>query len=244
MKAIGYRTLALMLIGVSPLHAQTQVPHVFQSGQPAHAAEVNANFDALESAADDSLSRVSTLEGEVAANTSDIVANANQIQSNTDAIVIGDAALANRLPPIVVDGNGDEIGQLITIGENLWNVMAINQFGYIVNISFQDGALHRDGLVYESADCSGTPYARTWGTFSGLVLISYDSLGNPGLYYVDKTATPVMNLPMCSSSFESGCEISTVCGTETVWPVSRNEPTVTGVTNAAYALPIRVQKGK
>ena len=43
---------ALSLLPLSAL-AQTQVPNVFEDGTPASAAEVNANFDALETAIDD-----------------------------------------------------------------------------------------------------------------------------------------------------------------------------------------------
>ena len=192
--------------------AQTPVPHVFESGQPARASEVNENFDALSSNVD---------------------ANSNAISAMGDS-------LATRLPPVVVDGNGNKIGQLISIGENLSSVIAINQFGYVVNISFFDGSLSRWGLLYESADCSGTPYTSTYYNFGGLVLIAYDSLGNPGLYYIDKAAVPVKNLSVGSSSFQQGCE--TASGTETAWPVSTNDPAITGVSSATYPLPIRINQ--
>jgi len=42
----------MLLLPLSAL-AQTQVPNVFEDGTPATAAEVNANFDALETAIDD-----------------------------------------------------------------------------------------------------------------------------------------------------------------------------------------------
>ena len=42
-----------LLLCLSPFaFAQTQLPNVFEDGQPAKAAEVNANFDALEAAFD------------------------------------------------------------------------------------------------------------------------------------------------------------------------------------------------
>ena len=219
--------------------AQTQVPHVFQSGQPALAAEVNANFDELESVADESLSRVSALEGEVAANNSDIVANANQIQSNTDAIVSGDAALAGRLAPLVFDANGTEIGQLISIGENLWGLLAINQSGYIQNVSFRDGALDGGTLVYQSSDCAGTPFATD--TFGGHVQTYFDSFGNPNLYYVDKAAGPISNFTSGSLSFERGCFVQSDLNS-VVWPVTVNDPSVTGISSLSYSLPIRIER--
>ena len=40
----------IALIAAGPALAQTQVPHQFQAGEPARAAEINENFSALESA--------------------------------------------------------------------------------------------------------------------------------------------------------------------------------------------------
>ena len=40
------------LVASASAIAQTQVPNVFEDGKPAKAAEVNANFDALEAAID------------------------------------------------------------------------------------------------------------------------------------------------------------------------------------------------
>jgi len=58
MKAIS--AMLLMLSGVSAF-AQTQVPNDFQVGQPARAAEVNANFDALETAIDQNADAVQNI---------------------------------------------------------------------------------------------------------------------------------------------------------------------------------------
>jgi hypothetical protein len=43
--------------------AQTQVPHAFQSGQPARASEVNENFDALEAVIDQNTTDIEQLQG-------------------------------------------------------------------------------------------------------------------------------------------------------------------------------------
>src|SRR5210317_1557474 len=47
-----HASVVVALVCTASAQAQTQVPHDFQSGQPARAAEVNANFDALETAID------------------------------------------------------------------------------------------------------------------------------------------------------------------------------------------------
>ena len=49
---LGYASIAI---------GQTEVPNTFQAGQPARAAEVNANFDALESAIDQNANAISQI---------------------------------------------------------------------------------------------------------------------------------------------------------------------------------------
>jgi len=52
----------LLTLGLSSVAAgQTEVPNTFQAGQPARAAEVNANFDALESAIDANATAISQI---------------------------------------------------------------------------------------------------------------------------------------------------------------------------------------
>ena len=55
--------IALMCSGVAV--GQTQVPNDFTAGQPARAAEVNANFDALETAIDQDISEIAALQDQV-----------------------------------------------------------------------------------------------------------------------------------------------------------------------------------
>lgn len=68
------RATLLTIALVIPLSAtaQTQVPNEFQSGTPARAAEVNANFDTLETAIDSNAANI-------AANASDISAVAESV---------------------------------------------------------------------------------------------------------------------------------------------------------------------
>src|SRR4051812_7194615 len=58
----GLVALGLVLLA-GAAHAQTSVPHSFSSGQPARAAEVNANFQALATAINNLTARVDRLEG-------------------------------------------------------------------------------------------------------------------------------------------------------------------------------------
>jgi hypothetical protein len=59
MKALT--VIAGLSLFVSVSQAQTQVPNTFQSGQPARADEVNANFDALETAIDQNTTAISQI---------------------------------------------------------------------------------------------------------------------------------------------------------------------------------------
>ena len=69
--------IVLMISG--NIYAQTQVPNTFQTGQPARAAEVNANFSTLESAANQ--------------NAADILANNSAMQADVVALQAQVAAL-------------------------------------------------------------------------------------------------------------------------------------------------------
>ena len=57
---ISLSAFALLASGVAL--AQTQVPNIFQSGQPARAADVNANFDTLQTAIDQSVADIQQLQ--------------------------------------------------------------------------------------------------------------------------------------------------------------------------------------
>jgi hypothetical protein len=56
MRRVQYTALIFVLFGAAAVQAQTQVPNVFQSGQPARASEVNDNFAAVAAAIDESAS--------------------------------------------------------------------------------------------------------------------------------------------------------------------------------------------
>ena len=155
------------------------------------------------------------------------------------AVTVDKVSSELSLAPIVFDGNNGEIGQLISIGENFWSLLAISQSGYIQSISFQDGTLGQGVLVYQSSDCSGTPYALD--TFVGHVQIYSDSFGIPNLYYIDKVAAPLENFNSGSLSYEAGCFVQDNIGS-TAWPVTINDPSITGISSMSYSPPIRIDR--
>lgn len=84
-------TAALMI--ASTVNGQTQVPNTFQSGQPAIAAEVNANFTTLESAANQNASDISA--NAAAGTATDAVVD--QLYSSIDHQAVVDTAGAPGL---------------------------------------------------------------------------------------------------------------------------------------------------
>ena len=81
--------VALMMFGSS--FAQTQVPNTFQAGQPALAADVNANFSTLESATNQNTADIST-------NAADTQANIAALQAQVAAL---EATVAGMSPSIL-----------------------------------------------------------------------------------------------------------------------------------------------
>ncbi len=90
MKRTRFILVAVSLLFALTANAQTQVPNDFQAGTPARAAEVNENFDALESAVDSNALGIST-------NISDIASSENDIQSlgaSMEALTSGGTGLS------------------------------------------------------------------------------------------------------------------------------------------------------
>jgi hypothetical protein len=140
---------------------QVDVPHSFQGGSPALAAEVNANFDALEVAVDDNAVRIETLESDMEAadmgredNTLGISNNANNIaalqanllgagmQVRVADTVVG-RFLARGTPPIEVEiagsgGTETELAAQRTAVGTTNVLVAVSATGYILSLSTTD----------------------------------------------------------------------------------------------------------
>ena len=78
-------TCAFAMLIAGTTYGQTQVPNTFQSGQPAMAADVNANFSELESAANQNAADIATNAADVSSNASDIAAMGISTQTAIDA---------------------------------------------------------------------------------------------------------------------------------------------------------------
>jgi len=112
---ISIGTFTLLSLGsASALASDLTVPNEFVSGTPAVAADVNANFDAIEAAVDDNDTRITTNTADIATNTADIAdkADAADVTANS-------AAIATKADQSDVDANTANIlSNTTNIGAN------------------------------------------------------------------------------------------------------------------------------
>ena len=145
MNGLRVITIVVGLCVAFAAHAQTQVPNVFQAGEPARAADVNENFSALGEAANDNAANIANNASSIAVNASSIDGNADAIaaansnvsqnvaaiQANLDSIAQVQETIVDRRPSLV-DSNGVEVGRISQIdGSNTFTIEA-NCRGQIV----------------------------------------------------------------------------------------------------------------
>jgi hypothetical protein len=143
------------LAAPSPVPAgDVAIPNTFQSGTPAVAAEVNANFTAVETAVDDNDGRIAALEALVAA-----------LQSRLEALETSQVMALN--PYLSVDAASDPRGPLVQLaGVNLQIVNglddteSVNGLGNLI-IGYDEAntlahiACCSDGAYGDQASCEG-----------------------------------------------------------------------------------------
>ena len=149
-------TVVIGLLAISGLHLvqnavadSLSVPNDFVSGQPARAADVNANFSAVESSVNDNDSR--------------ITANSN--------------AFAQYAAPVVLDGDDNLIGMLVDIDRDVGaDATVLTPQSYFVSIRLGNGSLftYPSLMFFATSNCSGTPYS---DNPSGQVFGAFDAAG-------------------------------------------------------------------
>ena len=108
------RLLAFLLLlpGLALGQTQTEVPHVFEDGQPAKASEVNENFDALETAIDDVSAGADgkTILNGTTAPSSDVGADGDFFLDTANAVLYGPKILGGWGAGISLTGPRGERG--------------------------------------------------------------------------------------------------------------------------------------
>lgn len=158
---------------------QTEVPNTFQAGQSARAADVNANFDTVESAID--------------ANSARIDANETATQNNTLSISqMGGASGVGAF-----DQNGRELGKFmgmrrINADDNTFYVISSKGFVFAIDASGNvDNYLEKSHLYYTGVDCTGNAYINRSGWLNGWalhtgVVTRAGPINSEGLFYTER----------------------------------------------------------
>ncbi len=99
MKAFISELTALAVVVLSSIclvyTGEVNIPHVFNAGEEAVAAEVNENFAAVKTAVDDNDSRINTSADAIGANADAIDTNNTATTANADAIAVNSTEIAS-----------------------------------------------------------------------------------------------------------------------------------------------------
>ena len=235
----SFGVLALVTSGIA--FGQTQVPNIFQAGQPARAAEVNDNFSTLESAANQ--------------NASDIASNTELIQANTEEISANGQG-------IQILANNSSIGLFVKEADprsGLYGYRGLSDLNYIydvisvVNVSELSpgispgdaGDLFESVVWYVGAGCTGQTYTNPTSRFTqldyhqGFVFRSDDPADPVQIYYVPSGSQEVSVVLSSRRSFlEGGCVAVGSVPPNSFLLVMPNDSTFTGVPDTPFATPV------
>jgi len=173
-----------------------------------------------------------------------IVTREDQIAALTDDVAALTAAAADlQMNPVVLDGNGVEIGLLVNGHDwrtSIHGVSIITQQSYVlIGLSLGSGTttVSVPDLVFASENCTGPAFSVTP---AGFVQSAYDLTGVPNLFYAAKNSLATADFVLNSRTGASGCSGS-AGGTEVfAWRALPNDPVVTGISSQTYQLPIEI----
>jgi len=202
------------------------VPNTFVSGTAASAAEVNANFEAIETGIDNNANNINT--------------NITDINTNTANI----AALSGGGTPALQlkDANGVVVGRVVgTLFYSGFHVLTGSGYRTILSSSEGDVQIFTN-LYYVSSDCTGAGYA-----LKGLLANNMDLAGvvfevksvTPTPPYYIPYDEPLAVITTGSFAYYDSGSAAMVCFARTTpdqagYLVYPNDPVVTGISNIAY----------
>lgn len=238
----GYVVLFASLVTTSSFAGEVVVPNEFAAGTRAVAADVNANFNAVETAINDNNSRIASLESGLA--------NAG-LGLRVDGSFIG--RLVNIMPGTVsaaVSPLGSDNEELVSRGNLLINaplLQAVSPTGYFFRVAtstidggrLNEGELDTGPIFYDSADCVGNtfvpvegpsgrfstftpgsadlPPLKRWYARQGVVFQAPDP-NDPNAAYMLRRGAAVVSTPLRSLRVWSVGQGSVSCINMTVFP--------------------------
>jgi|GEM_PF-4168785 hypothetical protein len=171
----------LVLIVLSlPAGAQSQVPHIFSDGTPAHASDVNANFAALSQ-------RIDALEVEIARlNSSNVAGHTYNVEISTTAISRFDADPQNSASDPGF-WNIDLYSEKYTLKFN----DNVEKTAILKTKEDRGGDLRPDGSLLFAEEPSGTEAVYYWTQTGSSISLSETPSGNSivSMYVEDGAST-------------------------------------------------------
>ncbi len=187
MKKLSRQTIAALALGlcaIGPVTAgNVTIPNTFSSGTPAVAAEVNANFGALETAVNDNDSRIT-------ANSASITTNSNDLAALQTAVTTLQATVAD-LQSTVTNLQDD----LTAANDTIAGLQADLDSANSTIASLQaNSVLDLDGMLVYAVDDYGFPTARFTGVnvqvVNGAGQTTVNGLGNLIVGYNEEYVRP------------------------------------------------------
>lgn len=199
------------------------VPHTFTAGSPAVAAEVNANFSAVETAVDDNDARIAALEAALASLQGTVTAQAATITS-LQATVTAQAATTTDLQTTVT-AQATTIEALDAEISGLTENSVLGLSPYLVITSDSRGPLVRfQGVNVQIVNGEGSTQTAN-GT--GNLIVGYDEADTSGTYYCTigtnpTTGTQVTDAITCTNAGGTWIHASMKSGSHYIVAGSQN----------------------
>jgi len=228
------KTLKLFIVCIifalstgSLIAADLTVPNNFSANTTAVASEVNANFDAVETAVNDNNKRISDSE-------TNIQINAENIQNNTTSISnirSINVYVDNIRRGALIQAHG---GSNVFINANSFVIMLDSR--YFALLTTAGDGLRQLSLAYKSADCTGQPYLNM-SNLNSLVsrqgfVFSNDTPELGTLYYI-QAGMPIETITVQSIMFDGLCSVSSSIDVD-LFKVFVNDSIVTGVAQSDF----------
>jgi hypothetical protein len=250
------------------VQAQTEVPHEFQPGTRALSAEVNENFDTLETATNENSTRITATEAGVAENAEAIQVNESNISNNATSISANSVSINENMTAIEnnssaitmlaaasgvhIYSQGEPIGRFLSLSNGIGDFgdfWAISDEGYVflVNPMNHPSAsyLVEATIVFSGEDCTGDAYlVLDWlaAPFKWASVVGHVvRLEGPSpqpAYYTEKGSEILRGVGYLSVYDESCRTKGSRHTVEYAVPVFPNDPDVTGVSEMPPARPL------
>ena len=252
--------LILTCLASAAAHGQTQVPNVFQAGQPASAAEVNANFTELETAANQNAAGIAANSAsatqnatDIAANTASAAQNATDIAANTTSTLNNTTSIQQLSGPqgLFVYSQGQPVGRFFssTSASPLGNsIYLISDTGYLFRTAWSanggDPYLDQQTYWFSGAGCTGTVYfdvfpdhVASWGGVYRPIRAATEAAW--GYYYIPRSS-PAVNVTVNSREAAVAGDCLNETSTRDFFLGFPNDEAVTGVPNVQPLQPYTI----